>query len=235
MDLAALHLQNGKVVVLVAGDPFAMSVPAALVDFYQTTADYTLPWYDASFMRLIRLLAWAFGVFLRGLYSALTEVNPDLLPPALFDIVAGSHTGMPFTPILEVAVMILVIEIRIGPVARGVCPGPHVVGQRVLSLTRRDRGGADLGRGDTHGPHRASERGAGLMLRYRATLARWTPALVAARWWGASLLFPAPQAAAHFILAWMNPLARLYMLAELGFAGLYRVTEVARRRAGVQA
>jgi spore germination protein KA len=111
VDLAALQLQSGKVAILVAGDPFAITVPATIADFYRTSADYSTPWYDASFVRIIRLVAWGFGIFLPGLYIALTEVNPDLISPSLLDIVAGSHTGLPFTPFVEVLVMILVVEI----------------------------------------------------------------------------------------------------------------------------
>lgn len=110
-DWVALQIASGKVAILVAGDPFAITLPAVLADFYQTTEDYATAWYDASFIRVIRLLAWGFGVMLPGWYIALTEVNPDLISPTLFDIVAGSHTGLPFTPFVEVVVMILVIEI----------------------------------------------------------------------------------------------------------------------------
>lgn len=111
VDWIAWQLESGKVAVMVAGDPFVMSMPAVLSDFYQTSEDYSAAWYDASFVRAIRLLAWAFGVMLPGWYIALTEVNPDLISPTLFDIVSGSHTGLPFTPFVEVVVMILVVEI----------------------------------------------------------------------------------------------------------------------------
>lgn len=111
VDFAALQLQSGKVAIMVAGDPFVITVPTTLPDFYRTSYDYTSPWYDASFVRMIRLIAWGFGIFLPALYIALTEVNPDLISPSLLDIVAGSHTGLPFTPFVEVMVMILVIEI----------------------------------------------------------------------------------------------------------------------------
>ena len=110
VDWVALQLEAGKVAISVAGDPFVVTVPATLADFYRTSEDYATVWYDASFIRLIRLLAWAFGVMLPGWYIALTEVNPDLISPTLFDIVSGSHTGLPFTPFVEVVVMILVIE-----------------------------------------------------------------------------------------------------------------------------
>ncbi len=111
VDWVALQVQSGKVAISVAGDPFVLTVPAILADFYRTSEDYTTVWYDASFIRLIRFLAWGFGVLLPGAYIALTEVNPDLISPTLFDIVSGSHTGLPFTPFVEVVVMILVIEV----------------------------------------------------------------------------------------------------------------------------
>lgn len=111
VDYVSFNLQQGKVALLVPGDPFVITVPVTLTEFYRTSADYSTVWYDASFIRFIRWLAWAFGVFLPALYIALTEVNPDLISPSLFDIVAGSHTGLPFTPFVEVLVMILVIEI----------------------------------------------------------------------------------------------------------------------------
>ncbi len=111
VDLVALELEQGKVAVFVNGDPFVLTVPATLADFYRTSADYSSAWYDASFLRVIRFLGWGFGIFLPAIYIALTEVNPDLISSKLFDLVAGSHTGLPFTPLVEVVVMILVIEI----------------------------------------------------------------------------------------------------------------------------
>ncbi len=111
VDLAALAIEQGKVAIMVNGDPSVITVPAVLADFYRTSYDFSTVWYDASFIRLIRWMAWGFGIFLPGLYIALTEVNPDLISPTLFDLVAGSHSGLPFTPLVEVVVMILVIEI----------------------------------------------------------------------------------------------------------------------------
>ena len=110
-DFITQQLDFGKLVILVDGDLFAIAVPATLTDFMATSEDYLTSWYDGSFVRGIRLAGMAFGLFLPALYIALTEVNPDLVSPKLFDLVAGSHTGLPFTPLVEVVVMILVIEI----------------------------------------------------------------------------------------------------------------------------
>jgi hypothetical protein len=111
VDLIVWHLLQGKVAVFVDGDPNVLSMPAVLCEFYRTSDDYTAPWFDTTFIRFIRWLAWAFGIYLPALYIALTEVNPDLVPPPLVILTAGSHTGLPFTPIVEVLVMILVVEI----------------------------------------------------------------------------------------------------------------------------
>ncbi len=111
VDLAAMQIQQGKVAVLVNGDPTVFTVPATLADYYRTSEDYVSVWYDASYVRLIRLLTFLFGVYLPAIYIALTEVNPDLISPTLLDLIVGTHSGLPFTPFPEVITMILVIEV----------------------------------------------------------------------------------------------------------------------------
>jgi hypothetical protein len=108
---ARFHLQNGKVLILVDGDPFVLSVPAVLADFYRTPADHGGPWYDSSFVRMLRLVGWALGVFLPGMYVALTELDPRVISPAFLILLTASHTGLPFNPIIEVLFMILTIEL----------------------------------------------------------------------------------------------------------------------------
>lgn len=111
VDVACHALLEGKAVILVDGDPFVLIAPAPLADFYRTGMDYSGPWYDASFVRVIRLVGWAIGVYLPGLYIALTEVNTNLLPPALLIMTAGSHVGLPFPPVVEALLMVFVIEV----------------------------------------------------------------------------------------------------------------------------
>ncbi len=111
VDWAALEIQQGKVAVLVNGDPIVFTVPTTLADYYRTSEDYAGVWYDASYVRFIRLLAFLFGVYLPALYIALTEVNPALISPNLLDLIVGTHTALPFTPFVEVLTMILIIEV----------------------------------------------------------------------------------------------------------------------------
>lgn len=111
VDVACWRLLEGKVVILVDGDPSVLIAPAPLADFYRTAMDYTTPWYDATFVRFIRWGGWALGVYLPAVYIALTEVNVNLVPAALLTLVAGAHAGLPFPPVGEALLMIFVIEV----------------------------------------------------------------------------------------------------------------------------
>lgn len=111
VDTACHELLQGKVLVLIDGDPFALVAPSPLADFYRTALDYDEAWYDVSFVRLLRLAAWAVGVYLPALYIALTEVNTDLIPHSLLILTAGNHAGLPFPPIVEAILMVFVIEV----------------------------------------------------------------------------------------------------------------------------
>ncbi len=111
VDWVAHELMIGKVAIMVDNDPFAITVPATLMEFYQTTQDYVFSFWDGSLTRLIRLAGLIVGLFLMPLYIALTSVDPDLVPSKLILTVDGSRQGIPFPPISEVIIMWLIIEI----------------------------------------------------------------------------------------------------------------------------
>jgi hypothetical protein len=110
VGLAMWRLAEGKVLVLVDGDPFVLVAPAPLADFYRTEMDYAGAWYDASFVRLVRFVGWGIGVYLPALYLAATEVNLNVVPATFLISIAGSRSGMPASPVTEVLLMVLVIE-----------------------------------------------------------------------------------------------------------------------------
>ena len=108
VDWVARDLMNGKIAIMVDNDPFVITVPTPLTDFYQTTQDYVFSFWDASLVRLVRLAGLIMGLFLMPL---LTSVNPDLGPTKLILTVDGSRQGIPFPPVSEVIIMWLIIEV----------------------------------------------------------------------------------------------------------------------------
>ena len=113
VDLVARNLCDGKVAVLTANDPTALILPNTLMDFFQTTQDYALPWSYATLTRTSRFVGLAIGLFLMPLYIALSSVNADLFPVQLLLTAAGSRLGIPFPPITEVIIMWGILEILI--------------------------------------------------------------------------------------------------------------------------
>ncbi len=110
VDIAVWRLLQGAVLVMMDGDPFVLIAPAPLIDFYRTAMDYSSSWVDTSFVRIIRFMGWLFGIYLPAVFVALAEVNPSILPTSLFVIFQGSNIGLPFPPVVQVVLMILVIE-----------------------------------------------------------------------------------------------------------------------------
>jgi spore germination protein KA len=110
LDLAVWRLLEGAVLIMLDGDPFVLIAPAPLIDFYRTAMDYSSSWIDTSFVRTVRFLGWIMGIYLPAIFVALSEVNPSVLPTSLFVVMQGSNVGLPFPPVVQVALMIIVIE-----------------------------------------------------------------------------------------------------------------------------
>ncbi len=111
VDEAARALLQGRVLIMMHGDPTAAIYPSTLGDFYRTMQDYMMNFWEASYTRIIRSVAALISLYLPALYVSLTTINPDLLPTRLAIVVAGSREGVPFSPLVEVFLMFLIIEL----------------------------------------------------------------------------------------------------------------------------
>lgn len=111
VDLAGWFLSEGKVAILLDGDPFVLLVPAVLTDFFRTAMDFSAAWYDSSFVRLIRMVGWFLGIYLPALYIALTYTDLNVLAPEMLTSIVGGRAGLPITPLAEVLIMIFVVEV----------------------------------------------------------------------------------------------------------------------------
>ncbi len=110
VDEAARAVLQGRLLIMMHGDPTCAIYPSTLGDFYRTMQDYMMTFWESSYIRLIRSIAVLVSLFLPALYVALTTINPDLLPTRLMIVVAGSREGVPFSPLVEVIIMFLIIE-----------------------------------------------------------------------------------------------------------------------------
>lgn len=81
-DVAAAHITEGKIIILVDNSPTAMLLPTSLFDFLQDVDDYYLPVITGNFLRFIRNFILFTTLFLTPLYMLIVEKG-NILPDAL--------------------------------------------------------------------------------------------------------------------------------------------------------
>ncbi|MDR7865911.1 MAG: spore germination protein [Sporomusaceae bacterium] len=109
-DRVTAHLAEGRVAVLLDGDPFALVVPATFFTLLHSPEDFALKPPSGTFMRLLRLAAALLAVLLPSVYVAIVYYHPEALPTDLLLTIAGSRERIPFPAFFEVLVMELSLE-----------------------------------------------------------------------------------------------------------------------------
>ena len=81
-DVAAAHLEEGKVVLITDNSPTAMMIPVSVFEFFQDTDDYYFPQLTGNYFRFLRILNFLLILFLTPIYVMMVEYDwftPDIL------------------------------------------------------------------------------------------------------------------------------------------------------------
>lgn len=109
-DLVSLALSQGKVIVLVDQNPFAIICPSSFFDFFLSAEDYIHNSRTAFLIRLVRVIGYLTSLLLVPLYVAVTTHNYEVFPLELLFIVIESRSDVPFSPLWESILMLLTLE-----------------------------------------------------------------------------------------------------------------------------
>ena len=110
-DIFCAKIAEGRVGILVDGSPIALTVPYLIVEDFQSSEDYFVPSYRATFTRLLRLFALVVAIYLPAFYVAAQLFKIQLFPIKLLMTISGSIRDLPFSPSLEMFLVLLVLEI----------------------------------------------------------------------------------------------------------------------------
>ena len=110
-DKVSHYLLQGRVAVLVNGNPYVVIMPATLIDFMSSPEDKNLKPYFANFLKGIRFLAAFLTLLLPGLYVAITSFHQEILPTELLFSILATRQNVPFPIIFEILVMEISFEI----------------------------------------------------------------------------------------------------------------------------
>lgn len=86
-------------------------MPSIFIDFLESPEDNNLNYVFANFLRIIRIIASFFAIFLPGLYVAITNFHQELLPSELLFAIASSREAIPFPVIFEILLMEISFEL----------------------------------------------------------------------------------------------------------------------------
>ncbi len=110
-DIFCAKLAEGRIGLLVDGSPIALTVPYLLIEDFQSSEDYFVPAYRATFTRLLRLFALIVAIYLPAFYIAAQLFKLQLFPIKLLLTISGSIRDIPFSPSLEMLLVLLVLEV----------------------------------------------------------------------------------------------------------------------------
>jgi len=109
-DVAVKNLLYGRIVVVVDRSPSVIVGPATFISFFQTIDDYATRWIIATFLRLIRTVAFFVAIFLPSLYIAALSFHYEIIPLNLIMTIGESREKVPLPPIVEAILMEIAIE-----------------------------------------------------------------------------------------------------------------------------
>ena len=110
-DLVSTSLLDGKIVILVENSPYALIIPGLLIDFFHSPEDNYHNSYNATFLRLLRILCFFITISAPALYVALMTFNPEIIPDELLISLALQRDGVPFPTAVEVLIFVITFEI----------------------------------------------------------------------------------------------------------------------------
>jgi spore germination protein len=126
-DNVASNLLQGRIAVMMDHSPNAIVAPMSLTSFFQSQDDYNSRWIVASFLRILRFIAFFLATSLPALYIAIISYHYEVIPLDLMLTLGESRFKIPFPPILEATLMEIAIEMLRESGLR--LPGP--IGQTV--------------------------------------------------------------------------------------------------------
>ena len=110
-DIIAAKLLEGRVAVFCDGSPIVLTLPYMYFESVQSSDDYYERAAYASFLRVARIIALAFGILLPGLYVALEIYHFSVLPHQLLLTIINATKGVPLPPLAEILFVMLLFEI----------------------------------------------------------------------------------------------------------------------------
>ncbi|MBB6734642.1 spore germination protein [Cohnella zeiphila] len=109
-DIAAAHLLEGRIVLLVEGTPLTLIAPVSFFSFLQSAEDYYQSFYFGTAIRWLRYLFTLIALIGPSLYVAIITFHQEMIPTTLLLSMAKSRELIPFPALVEALLMEVTFE-----------------------------------------------------------------------------------------------------------------------------
>ncbi len=110
-DVLCSKLIEGRVAILIDGNPYAIYIPKLVSDNFQTLDDYNFKPYFGTFIRWLKYAAFFLAILLPAFYVAISVHHPEMLNSTLLLILAKAEENAPFSIVAETVGVLLMYEI----------------------------------------------------------------------------------------------------------------------------
>jgi spore germination protein KA len=110
-DIVAARLLEGRIAIMVDGTPIVATIPYLFSENFQSDEDYYQNFLLSSAERLLRYFCFFLSISIPAVFIAISTFHRQLLPTSFAISVMQLRGGVPFTPVSECIIMILVFEI----------------------------------------------------------------------------------------------------------------------------
>lgn len=129
-DFIVEAINQGRFSILVDGSPTALIAPVDLSLLFKSPEDENISFYYASLQRTLRIIGVFMTILLPGFYITLITHNVGQLPLPILATISISRLGLPFSPLIESLLMLIMFELFLEAGSRL----PKGIGQTVSVL-----------------------------------------------------------------------------------------------------
>lgn len=110
-DVFVSKICEGRVGIIMQGDPTAITVPYFFIEIFQSPNDYAVNIWVGNYTRIVRWTAFIVAILVPPLYIALTTHHYSLLPRMLAFRLAIARAGVPFPTVVEFILLMFFFQL----------------------------------------------------------------------------------------------------------------------------
>ena len=110
-DRFCYGLAQGRVGILIEGIPLGYLAPAVLGDFLRSPQDRSENWLVASALTVLRWLCLLGTLYLPGVYVAMVNFHPEMIPTRLALSIMAARRDVPFSTLFETLLLLIAFEV----------------------------------------------------------------------------------------------------------------------------